>query len=108
LRGWSDRPALGYSGLSDSIQTDFVGGDRWQPADEGDELPGLPVAGLGPDTRAERRHPREAHAVLDDVEQLPVGQLLRCALRKSGGFGNKPLPNAVFCPLPSFPWHRAQ
>ena len=30
------------------------------------------------------------------------------AARKSGGFGNRPSPNAVFLPLPSLAWHIVQ
>src|SRR4051812_12785628 len=45
-----------------------------QVADEGDELPGLVLAVLA--SVAPARHARHPHAVLDDVEELAVAELL--------------------------------
>ncbi len=51
--------------------------DGRQAADEPHELPGERFAFRIGGAAAERRHAGEAHAVLDDVEELAIGEVLR-------------------------------
>src|SRR5215475_9331104 len=54
---------------------ELVGRQRWQMPDEVDEAPGRVLEFRG--AVAPRRHPGESYALLDDMEKLAVGQVLR-------------------------------
>src|SRR3989442_546962 len=52
---------------------DFIGRKLWQMADEKHQMPALMVVGPA---FAPRRHARKTHAILYDVIQLAIGELL--------------------------------
>ncbi len=79
-------------------KVDLIRRKLGQPPDEGDK----PPDGFGTVLAAPGRHPGEADAVGDDVEQFPVGQLLRIRVSHVGGLRVKVAPEGGV-PTPGHP-----